>query len=172
MMKPIRTLGAAVVALAAPALFTLPAQADTRGAIAKVETRIGDNTTFTLALGGSAYDAAYRPRGSDYRRGLNQWGQTDREVRDLSRDALQACRQAVRTEARRMGYRDVDFDDDQRVRQTARYGFVVRFDEVEFESRRRDVETRVSCDVRKGRVTSVSGIPHPPRGKGPPPRRW
>ncbi|MEQ9507230.1 MAG: hypothetical protein RLO80_13290 [Hyphomonas sp.] len=166
MMKPIRTLGAAVVALAAPALLTLPAQADTRGALAQVETRIGDNTTLTLSLGGSTYDASYRSRGSDYRRGLNQWGQTDREVRDLTRDALQACRQAVRTEGRRMGYRDIDFDDDQRVRQTGRYGFYVTFDEVEFEGRKRDRESRVTCDVRRGYVESVSGIPRPHPGKG------
>jgi hypothetical protein len=166
MIKPIRTLGAAVVALAAPALLTLPAQADTRGALAQVETRISDNTTLTLSLGGSTYDAAYRARGSDYRRGLNQYGQTDREVRDLTRDALQACRQAVRTEGRRMGYRDVDFDRDQRVRQIGRYGFYVTFDEVEFESKKRDRETRVSCEVRRGDVVSIEGIPRPNKGKG------
>ncbi len=173
MMKPIRTLGAAVVALAAPVLLAAPAAADPLGAVAKVETRISDNTTLTLALGSSSYEAAYRPRGQDYRRGLNQYGQTDREVRDLTRDAVQACRQAVRYEARQLGYRQVDIDDDQRVRQIGPRGFFVTFHEVEFESRRRDIEARVSCEVRQGRVVHVEGIPRPHKGKGPPPgRRW
>lgn len=171
MMKPIRTFGAAVVALAAPALITLPAAADTRGSLAKVETQIGSGTTLTLAIGSSGYDS-HRPRRTDWRRGLNPYGQTDREARDLSRDAVQACRQAVRQEGRRLGYRDIDFDDDQRVRQVARYGFFVNFDEVEFEGRRRDRETRVTCEVRRGEVVSIAGIPRPHPGKGPPPRRW
>jgi len=167
MMKPIRSLGAAVVALAAPALFTLPAAADTRGAVARVETRISDNTTLTLAVGSSGYDSHRRDdyRGGDYRRGLNQWGQTGREVRALTRDAADACRQAVRHEARHLGYRDIDFDDGQRIRQIGRYGFFVNLDEVEFEGRRRDIETRVTCEVRRGEVVSVEGIPRPHKGK-------
>jgi hypothetical protein len=169
MMKPIKSLGAAVVALAAPALFTLPAAADTRS-VAKIETRISDSTTLTLALGSAGYDQ--HRRGGDYRRGLNQYGQTDREVRELSRDAVQACRQAVRYEARQLGYREVDIDDDQRVRQIGPRGFFVTLDEVEFEGRRRDVETRVSCEIRRGSVVRVEGIPRPHKGKGPPPRRW
>lgn len=167
MMKPIRTLGAAVVALAAPALITLPATADT-GALAKIETQIGSGARLTLAIGSSGYDS-HRP--NDYRRGLNQYGQTDREVRELSRDARQACRQAVRTEARYLGYRDVDFDDDQRVRQVGPRGFIVSFDEVEFEGRRADRETRVTCEIRRGDVVSVAGIPRPHKGK-PPRRGW
>lgn len=173
MMKPIRTLGAAVVALAAPALITLPAAADT-GALAKVETRLAGNTTLTLAIGSGGYDS-HRPNdyrgGSDYRRGLNPYGQTDREVRELARDAKQACRQAVRTEARYLGYRDVDFDDDQRVRQIGPRGFIVSFDDVEFEGRRADRETRVTCEIRRGDVVSVAGIPRPYKGK-PHRRGW
>jgi hypothetical protein len=168
MMNPIQTLGAAVVALAAPALITLPAAADTRGSLARVETQLGSGTTLTLAIGSSGYDS-YRPRGSDYRRGFNFYGQTDREVRDLTRDAIRACRQAIRQEARYLGYRDVDFDDDRDdryVRQVARYGFIVDFDEVEFEGRKRDRESRVSCEVRRGDVVSLAGIPRFHKGKG------
>ena len=163
MMKPIKSLGAAVVALAAPALFTLPAAADTRS-VAKIETLLGSDTTLTLAIG-SGYDDYHR--GSGYRRGLNQYGQTDWEVRELSRDAVQACRQAVRYEARQLGYREVDIDDDERVRQIGPRGFFVTLDEVEFEGRRRDVETRVSCEIRRGNVVSVEGIPRPYKGKPP-----
>lgn len=141
--------------------------------MAQIETRISDNTTLTLAFGSSSYDTSYHPRGQDYRRGRNHYGQTDREVRELTRDAVQACRQAVRYEARQLGYREVDFDDDKRVRQIGPRGFFVTFHEVEFESRRRDIETRVSCEVRHGRVTSLEGIPRPHKGRGPPPgRRW
>lgn len=162
MMNPIRTFGAAVVALAAPALVTLPASAAPLRSVAQVETRISDNATLTLSIGASGYDTY---RGGDYRRGFNQYGQTGREVRELTRDALQACRQAIRQEAHYMGYRDIDFDDDQRVRQIGPYGFFVNFDEVEFEGRGWDHETRVTCEVRRGDVVSVSGIPRPHKGK-------
>jgi hypothetical protein len=84
---------------------------------------------------------------------------------------VQACRAAIRQEGRRLGYRDIDIDDNLRVRQTGPASFHVRFDEVEFESRRRDIERRVACDTFRGRVTNLSGLPHPARG-GPPPRRW
>jgi|JI10StandDraft_1071094.scaffolds.fasta_scaffold538254_2 hypothetical protein len=167
MMKPIKTLGAAVVALAAPALLTLPASADTRGAVAQIETRLSENTTLTLALGSSGYDTY---RGDVYRRGLNRWGQSDREVRELVRDATQACRQAIRQEARYAGYRDVDFDRDGYVRQVGRFGFVIDFDDVEFEDRKWDREASVTCEVRRGDVIAIEGIPRPVKAK--PGRRW
>jgi len=175
MTKPIRTLGAAVVALATPALLAAPAAADARGAAAKVETRLGDDTRLTLAIGSAGYDSHRREdgyRGGDgYRRDLNQWGQSDREVRDLTRDAVQTCRQAVRQEARYLGYRDIDIDEDRRVRQVGPRGFFVTFDEVEFEGRRRDREARVTCEIRRGDVVSLEGLPRPARGRAPPPRR-
>jgi hypothetical protein len=167
MMNPIKSFGAAVVALAAPALFSLPAAADTRS-VAKVETRIGDDTRLTLAIGSDGYDDHRRGdsyRDGDYRR-FNQWGQTDREVRQLRRDAEQACRQAVRYEARELGFYDVDIDDDFHVRQIGRFGFFVNFDDVEFEGRRRQHETQVGCEVRRGSVVDLDGIPRPHRGKG------
>jgi hypothetical protein len=164
MMKPIRTLGAAVVALAAPVLLAAPAAADTRS-VARIETRISDNTTLTLALGSSGYDS-YRYRGPDDRRGYNHWGQSEREVRELTRDAVQACRQAVRYEAGQLGFRDVEFDDDRHVRQVGPFGFQVTFEEVEFESRGRDRETSVFCEVRRGEVIALEGIPRPHKGKG------
>ena len=164
MMKPIKSLGAAVVALAAPVLLAAPAAADTRS-VAKIETRISDNTTLTLALGTSGYDS-YRYRDWDHRRGLNYWGQTDYEVRELTREAVQACRDAVRYEARQTGFRDVDFDDDRHVRQVSPFGFEVSFDEVEFEGRKRDVETSVFCEVRAGHVFALDGLPGAHRGKG------
>lgn len=169
MKKSLRTFGAAVVALAAPALLALPAAADTRGAFAKVETQLGNNTTLTLAVGSAGYDRRYGP---DYRYGVNPWGQSDREVRALRRDAEQACRQAIRYEARRIGFRDVDVDDDIRFRQTGAHSFVLDFREVEFESKHRDIETRVTCETRRGQAVSLSGLPrapHPGKGKGP---RW
>lgn len=172
MIKPIRTLGAAVVALAAPALFALPAAADgPRGTIAKIETPLlGAQVNLST---GARYDQRNDFRSPRYN-GLNEWGQTERQVSQLRRDAVQACRSAIRTEARRAGFRDVDFDDDLWARQLGPNGFQVTFNEVEFETKRRDIETRVSCDVRHGRVSTVSGIPHNRgNGKGPPPgRRW
>lgn len=169
MKTPLHTLGAAVVALAAPAFLTLPAAADVPGAIAQLETRLGDSTRLTVSIGAGHND--YRHRGPDYRYGLNPWGQTDREVRALRRDAEQACRQSIRYEAGHLGFRDVDFDDDIRMRQTGAYSFDITFDEVEFEDRRRDVETRVFCETRRGQVVRLDGLPraHPGKGHG---RRW
>lgn len=161
MMKPIKSLGAAVVALAAPALFTLPAAADTRS-VARVETLLGSDTKLTLSIG-SGYGDYHR--GGGYRRGLNQSGQTGWEVRELSRDAAKACRQAVRYEARQLGYRNVEIYDDLYIRQIGPRGFFVTFGEVEFEGRRRDVKTRVSCEIRRGSFISVAGIPYPYKGK-------
>lgn len=164
MMKPIKSLGAAVVALAAPVLLASPAAADTRS-VARIETRISDSTTLTLALGSSGYDS-YRHRGPDYRRGFNHWGQSEREVRELTRDAVQACRQAVRYEAHQLGFHDVEFDDDRHVRQVGPFGFQVTFEEVEFEGRKRDRETSVFCEVRRGEVVALDGIPRPYKDKG------
>ncbi|MBI1255711.1 MAG: hypothetical protein GC196_15415 [Hyphomonas sp.] len=161
MMKPIRSIGAAVVALAAPALFTLPAAASTRS-FARVETLLGSDTKLTLAIG-SGYDDYHR--GGGYRRGLKQYGQTDREVRELSRDAVKACRQAVRYEARQLGYRDVEIDDDVYIRQIGPRGFFVTLGEGDFEGRRRDVETRVLCQIGRGSVITVEGIPHPSKSQ-------
>ncbi|ABI76762.1 hypothetical protein HNE_1006 [Hyphomonas neptunium ATCC 15444] len=172
MMKPIRTLGAAVVALAAPALFALPAAADgPRGTIAKIETPLlGAQVTLST---GSRYDHRDDFRGPRYN-GRNEWGQTERQVNQLTRDAVQACRAAIRTEGRRAGFHEVDIDNDHWARQLGPNGFHVTFNEVEFENRRRDIETRVSCEVRQGRLASVSGIPqNRDFRRGPPPgRRW
>lgn len=167
MKTPLRTFGAAVVALAAPALLTLPAAADVPGALAQLETRLGDNTRLTVAIGG----ASHNDYGYGYRHGLNPWGQTDREVRALRRDAERACRAEIRHEAEHRGFRYVDFDDDIRVRQTGAYSFDIIFDEVEFEDRRREVETRVFCETRRGQVIHLDGLPyaHPGKGYG---RRW
>lgn len=158
MMKPVKTLGAAVVALAAPVLFALPAAADgPRGTVAKVETPLlGAEITLTS---GSRYDHRDDFRGPRYN-GRNEWGQTERQVSELRREAVQACRSAIRTEARRAGFRETDFERAPRARQLGPKGFFVTFNEVEFETGRRDVEARVDCEVRNGRVTAVSGIPH------------
>lgn len=172
MMKPIKTFGAAVVALAAPALFALPAAADgPRGTIAKVETPLlGAEITLSS---GARYDHRDDFRGPRYN-GRNEWGQTERQVNELRRDAVQACRAAIRQEGRRAGFREVDFDKDHWARQLGPNGFQITFKEVEFETGRRDIETRVDCEVHRGRVTTVSGIPHNrDYRRGPPPgRRW
>ena len=82
-------------------------------------------------------------------------------MRGLSRDAVQACRRVVAKQAYRIGYRDVDFDDDRRVRQIGPNGFRVTLDDVEFEGRRRDRERDVTCTIRHGNVVNVEGIPAP-----------
>lgn len=164
MKTPIRTLGAAVVALAAPALFALPSNAQT--AVTRIETPIAG---VSIQLTSSSYERDFR--GPNYK-GRNEWGQTEREVRELRRDALRACRSAVRSEGRRLGFDKVDIDDDHWIRQLGSRAFYVTFKEVEFETRRRDIETRVGCEVRQGRVVRLDGVPSPRgRGHGSPPHR-
>lgn len=161
MKKPIRTLGAAVVALAAPALFALPSNA--QAAVTRIETPIAG---VSIEFASSRYHDDFR---SPRYNGRNEWGQTEREVRELRRDALRACRSAVRSEGRRLGFDKVDIDDDHWIRQLGPRAFHVTFKEVEFETRRRDIETRVGCEVRNGRVARLDGLPSPRgRGYGPP----
>lgn len=117
-MKPIRSIGAAVVALAAPGLFTLPAAASTRS-VARVETLLGSDTKLTLAIG-SGYD--------DY-------------------------------------HRDVEIDHDVYIRQVGPRGFFVTLGEGDFEGRRRDMETRVLCQIGRGSVITFEGIPHPSKSQ-------
>lgn len=90
------------------------------------------------------------------------------ESERLSRDAIQACRAGIVYEARRLGYRDVDFDSRAWAQPIGPGGYSVRFREVEFESRRHEFERSVSCTVRQGRVTDIDGLPH--YGGGP--RGW
>jgi len=160
MMNRIMTSGVAAVALAASALFALPAAADAPAAKATFATKVGDNSALFIQVGTDGRD--YRPAGYGYR------GDRDyrmNEVDRLSREAIQACRSSIRYEARRMGFRDVDFDSRAWAQPIGRAGYEVRFREVEFEGRRHEFERSVSCTVRHGRVTDIDGLPRP--GGGP-----
>lgn len=170
MINRIMTTRAAVLALAAPLLITLPAlaqnghsQGKRGGAVISVQS---GNVGFTINTSGRGYTTyGYNNRNRGYNRGhrnLNQWGQTPREVKQLKRQAIRACRQAIRNEGYAFGFRDVDFDNGRRAFQNGRAGFVVTFNEVEFEGRRRDFERPVTCVVRRGdRVVDLQGIPQP-----------
>jgi len=161
MIKRIMTYRVAAAAFAVPVLFAVPAAADpVRGAIVQLEQRLGTNTSLILQVGHNRR-GRHDTRDDHYGYQLNQWGQSQRDVSGLRRDALQACRRAVAKQAYRIGYRDVDFDDDRRVRQTGPYGFRVRLDDVEFEGRRRDRESDVTCTIRRGNVVDIEGIPAP-----------
>jgi hypothetical protein len=164
MIKRIMIFRVAAAAFAVPALFAAPAAADpVRGAIVQLEQKLGANTSLVIQVGQK--DRYGRHDRRDYR--VNQWGQSEREVRGLRRDAVQACRREVAKQAYRIGYREVDFDDDRRLRQTGPYGFRVVLDDVEFESRRRDREHDVTCTVRRGHVVDIHGLPAPgKRGYG------
>jgi hypothetical protein len=162
MINRIITFRVAAAAFAVPALFAAPAAADpVRGAIVQLEQKLGADTSLRVQIGQSDRYGRNDRRGRydrrDYR--VNQWGQSEREVRGLRRDAVQACRRAVAKQAYRIGYRDVDFDNDRRVRQIGPYGFRVMLDDVEFEGRRRDRERDVTCTIRRGNVVDIEGIP-------------
>lgn len=168
MINRIMTTRAAVLALAAPLLITLPAlaqnghsQGKRSGAVITVQS---GNVGFSINTSGRGYTTyGYNNRNRGYNRGhrnLNQWGQTPREVKQLKRNAAQQCRRAINYEAQQIGFRDVDYDDGRRVRQIGPNGFRVTFNEVEFETRRRDIERVVTCTVRRGQVRNLEGVPN------------
>jgi hypothetical protein len=161
MMKHVMTSGAAAVAFAASALIALPASADSPPVRAAIATDLGDNSALFIEVGHGGYD--YRPAAYSYRGATH--GYTPNYRDRMSREAIQACRKGIRQEARRMGFRDVDFDSRAWAQPFGRGGYTVRFREVEFEGRRHDFERGVSCTVRRGRVTDIQGVPH--RGGGP-----
>ena len=164
------TSGAAAVAFAASALIALPAAADSPQVRAAVATNIGDNSTLFIEIGHGRDD--YRPAAYSYR-GANR-GYAPNYRDRMSREAIRACRAGINYEARRMGYRDVDFDSRAWAQPMRWGGYSVRFREVEFEGRRHEFETGVSCTVWNGRVTDIQGIPHRRAGPryGGHGRRW
>lgn len=160
MMKRIVTSGVAAAALAASALFALPAAADPP-VKAGIATRVGDNTTLFLSIGNDGRD--YRPATYSYRGHGHGHGLSPSER--MSRDAIRACRTGIQYEARRLGYRDVDFDSRAWAQPAGRHAYRVSFREVEFEGRRHGFDSSVSCTVRDGRVIDIHGIPR--AGGGP-----
>ena len=152
-MKP----RAAALALAAPLLFAAPALAD--------HGKSGKRVTGSISVqtGNGALHFGYTNRGhgtigySGHRHHSYNRYQSNRQA---NRQAIRACRRAIRAEADYLGFRDVDFDDGRYAEQIGPRGFRVTFNEVEFETRRRDIERPVTCIVRRGdQVREIYGIP-------------
>ena len=165
MMNRIMTPRVAALAFAALPLTPAPALADrparsAPAASAGLEVSLGE-TASLYVLAGHEHDRWRGRHGRAYR--SNPWGQSRWQVRRLKRDALQRCSAAIERRGYRFGFRDVDIDDDFRIRQLGPRGFRIRFDEVEFEGRRREFERDVTCTVRHGHVVSVDGLPQPGR---------
>lgn len=163
MMKRIMKPRAAALALAAPLLFAAPALADHGKSAKSVSggiTVATGNGALHLSIGDRGYGSiGYRTNQRYY--GHNDYYRGDRRAR---RTAVRACRRAIRDEAHYLGFRDVDFDDGRYVEQIGPRGFRVTFNEVEFETRRRDIERPVTCIVRRGdEVRRLDGIPTPRR---------
>jgi hypothetical protein len=161
MMKRIMKPRAAALALAAPLLFTAPALADPGNTSKSVNGSISiqtDDGALHLNLG----DRGYRSYGYDTRRyrGYGDHYGNRRDVRRMKRRAIRACRRAIRAEADYRGFHDVDFDDGRYAERIGPRGFRVTFNEVEFETRRREFERPVTCIVRRGdQVREIYGIP-------------
>ena len=153
MMTRIITPRVTAVALAASALFAAPAAADRvkPRASASVTVDLGESAQLTLSSARGHVHHAHHRRGDRYYY----------DDRDLRRDAVRQCRQAIRSEGYSRGFRDVDFEG-RRVRQVGPRGFVVRFN-TEFEGRRREFERNVRCEVRRGRIVALDGVPWPGR---------
>lgn len=152
MMNRILNVRVVAAALAASALVTAPAAADpATGISARLDIQPVRDSRLLVSVAHRGHTV----------RGLNAWGQTRREADRLRRAALQQCRAEIGRIARRNGFRDVDFDDDRRIRQTGPHEFRILFDEVEFERRRREIERDVTCVVRRGNVVRLDGVPQP-----------
>lgn len=161
MMKRIMQPRAAALALAAPLLFTAPALADHGKTSKNVSGTISiqtDNGGLHLNIGDRGYRSYGYNTNRHYGHGDRYYGR--REVRQMKRRAIRACRQAIRAEANYLGFYDIDFDDGRYAEQIGPRGFRVTFNEVEFEGRRRDIERQVTCIVRRGdQVREIYGIP-------------
>lgn len=173
MMRSIISPRVAALALAVPLFITAPALGDPAPEKVKKGKRsqsiIGDEHHSDRSHRQYRPNAQYRSHGryvTDSYSGYGQtyWGQSYREAERLQRQAVRACRRAIRDEAYYRGFRDVDFERGRRVEQIGPRGFRVTFREVEFEGRRRDFDRRVSCTVRRGDlVRQIDGIPRPGR---------
>lgn len=143
MMNRIMIPGVAAVALAASALLAPTAEAQR-------QPNICPNTGQVLD-GGPTYRS--------YNRGYGYGYNDKKRVKADRQQAARLCRAAIQQEAYSLGFREVEFDD-RNIRQIGPRGFLVTF-ETEFEGRRREFERDVRCEVRRGRIVALEGIPQP-----------
>ena len=164
MINRIMNSRAAAVAFAASALIVAPAFADSghkrvhakNGSAVSVKVNLGSGVALKFANGNVALRNHH---GSNSRLAYNNSRfNNGRNTRQLRRNAIEACRQAVKYESRDFGFRRVYLDDVERVRQIGPNGFLVRA-EFEFEGPRRDFERDVTCEVRRGRVVDIDNLP-------------
>ena len=149
-----------MAALAASALFAPSADAQRREVYRSgVDTAVTIETELLGAdLAVTVHDRDSAGYGRGYRAPTVYYAPDPRELR---REAVRSCAAAIRQEGYRLGYREVEIErDDRVVRQIGPAGFFVTI-EAEFEGRRRDVESDVTCEVRRGQVVALSGVPRP-----------
>ena len=154
MSKPTKQIGGLAAALAAAVLFTPIAGADELKGGPYVFDHRGSSPQFRAPV----YPADY-----GYRKSAYGYRYDRREFRRLRRQLADACRRAIVRQADFIGFREVDFDSRGRLDQIGPRRFLVHFAEVEFEGRRREFERGVTCEIGRGRVLSVSGVPQPGR---------
>ncbi len=166
MINRIMTTRVAALAFAAIPLTAAPALADQPSwkpatSTSGLSLSIGD-ASFYVSTGTNSW------RGRDGRSySRSRYGQNPWEARQLRRSAVESCAASIQRQGYRVGFRDVDIDDDIRVQQTGRNSFTIRFEDVEFEGRRRELERDISCSVAYGNVVALHGIPQPgSRGYG------
>jgi len=154
----------AAVAFAASALIAAPAFADHGKPKVRTSAAVSvDLGGAQITLAGGELFTSYRGYGYNrgYRgnRGYGNGHDNRRFERQKRRTAVRACRAAVERQGYRIGFRDVDYEGTERIRKIGPNGYIVRA-EFEFESRRRDFEKDVVCEVRQGRVVDIDGLPH------------
>ncbi|MEL7112384.1 MAG: hypothetical protein AAGK93_05495, partial [Pseudomonadota bacterium] len=104
-MKP----RAAALALAAPLLFAAPALADHGKSHKRVTGSVSvqtQNGALHFGIGQNGYGSIGYSTSRQY--GYDGYRYNNRQAK---RQAIRACRRAIRNEAAYLGFRDVDFDD-------------------------------------------------------------
>ena len=168
MMKAIMTIRVAGLALAASALTTAPALADDETRTERSVSTSAERSVTTQPLRDRRYvytNRVAQTRGTSDNQvarpeGVNQFGQTRRDVEALESTAIRACRSAVTRKGNANGFGIVSFEAAQRAIQTGPEGFTVTLYDVDFQARRGVIERNVRCIVERGtRIETIEGVP-------------
>lgn len=158
---------AAAVAFAASALVATPALADSGKGYkhdygkshVSTAVQLDFGKGFAVTLASSDFSRGRTFRHSKY--GYGNYGyQSNYRTRQLRRQAVRLCEQAVSHRSYRNGFKYVELDDVERIRQIGPQGFVVRA-EFDFKGYRRGFEKDVTCTVRRGKVVDINDLPRP-----------
>lgn len=155
MINRIMKTGVAAVALAASALLA------TSPAYAQSGDRFRQDRSFNDLRGGP--DAGFRDFRSDHNvrgRGkarLNKFGQTPKEVKYLTAQALEACICQLEIDAYKYGFEDAGFHSTPYLEQVGHNAFIVKGGAKLYDGYNVSKQS-YECAVRRGKIVNASGL--------------